>query len=149
MRKYLLAIVVLLALTTYASGQGIQFGGGSAAARARPCEVVVGDPGASSPVLADDNDTPAVCTNTTGATFTITAVKCRANTGTPSINPIITGGSSTSILSSALSCGNGSFTTGTLSGTPTQTNGQTIDVNIVTAGGAARVITVLIERTLP
>jgi hypothetical protein len=128
-----------------------QGAGASAAAGStlvRLCEIVVGDPGAASPVLADDNDSPSVCGNKTGATLTITAVECFANAGSPTVTPIITGGGATSILTGALSCGTGSFATGTLNGTPTQTTGQSIDGNITTAGGTAKYIVIRITRTL-
>lgn len=114
----------------------------------RTCEVVVGDPGAGSTALADDNDSPVVCGNKTGATMTITAVECYANAGSPTVTPIITGGGSTSILSGALTCGTGSFASGSLNGTPTETDGQSIDANITTAGGTAKYIVIRITRTL-
>jgi hypothetical protein len=115
------------------------------------CEIVVGDPGAASAVLADDNDTPRVCGNITGADVTITAVACYADAGTPTVTPILTGGTSTSIVSGAITCGTGSWAAGTISGTPTihsfSANGATcsstpctLDANITTAGGTAKYI---------
>ena len=123
-------------------------GGTPAAERIRPCEIIIGDPGAASPELANDNDSPGVCGNTAGATMTITAVECYANAGSPTVTPIITGGSATSILSGALTCGAGSFASGSLNGTPTQANGASIDANITTAGGTAKYIVIRITRTL-
>jgi hypothetical protein len=115
----------------------------------RVCEVVTGDPGSASVALADDNDSPNVCSNDSGVTMTITAVHCYADAGSPTVTPIITGGSSTSILSSALTCSQTQGgAAGTLNGTPTQTAGQTIDANITTAGGTAKYIVVRITRTL-
>ncbi len=132
--------------------QGNGGGGGppppKAAQQIRTCEIVIGDPGAASSALADDNDTPSVCVNDTTATMTITAVKCYANAGSPTVTPIITGGGATSILSGALTCGTGSYATGSLNGTPTETAGQTIDGNITTAGGTAKYIVIRISRTL-
>jgi hypothetical protein len=114
------------------------------------CEVVVGDPGAASSVLADDNDTPDVCANDTAVTITITAVHCYANTGSPTVTPIVNGGSATSILSGAGTCtqtaGGASLS---LQGTPTLTAGQLVDMNITTAGGAAKYIVVRISGTKP
>ncbi|MGZ3770417.1 MAG: beta strand repeat-containing protein [Bdellovibrio sp.] len=117
-----------------------------AAARIQVCEIVIGDPGAASPALADDNDNPAVCGNKTGAAMTITAVECYADAGSPTVTPVFTGGGA--ILTGALTCGNGSFASGTLSGTPTQANGASIDANITTAGGTAKYIVIRITRTL-
>lgn len=114
----------------------------------RACEIVVGDPGSGSSVLQNDNDTPAICGNVTGAAMTITAVECYADAGAPTVTPIITGGGGTSILSGALTCGAGSFAAGTLNGAPSQTNGQTIDGNITVAGGAAKYLVIRITRTL-
>ena len=116
-----------------------------AAMKVRTCEIAIGDPGAASVALADDNDSPAVCGNKTGATLTITAVECYANAGTPAINPIITGGAA--ILTGPLTCGTGSFASGTLSIT-SQTNGQSIDANIATAGGTAKYILIRFTRSL-
>jgi hypothetical protein len=114
------------------------------------CEIVVGDPGAASSVLADDNDTPGVCANDTAVTKTITAVHCYANTGSPTVTPIVNGGGATSILSGAGTCdqtaGGASLA---LQGTPTLTTGQLVDTNITTAGGAAKYIVVRITGTLP
>jgi hypothetical protein len=123
-------------------------GGSTAAEKVRVCEIVIGDPGSASPVLANDNDSPSVCGNKTGATLTITAVECFADAGSPTVTPIITGGGSTTILSSALTCGTASFASGTLNGTPTQSNGGSIDGNITTAGGTAKYIVIRITRTL-
>jgi hypothetical protein len=120
----------------------------TAASNIRTCEIVIGDPGSQSPVLQNDNASPSVCDNQTGQTMTILSVECYANAGSPTVNPIITGGSATSILSSALTCGTGSFATGTLNGTPTQTNGETIDGNIAVAGGTAKYVVIRIKRTL-
>ena len=115
----------------------------------RPCEMAIGDPGAASNALADDNDALWECGNKFGATLTITAVECSADAGSPTVTPIITGGSGTSILTGALTCGTaGSFNSGTLNGTPTQTSGQTIDGDITTAGGTAKYIVIRITRTL-
>jgi len=114
------------------------------------CTVVVGDPGAASPVLADDNDTPAACGNMTGADVVISAVGCWADAGSPTVTPILTGGTSTSILTGALTCGTASWAAGTVNGTPTlktftgaatcSSTPCTINANITTAGGTAKYI---------
>lgn len=110
------------------------------------CEIVVGDPGAGSPVLANDNDSPAVCSNKSGLSYTITLVECYADAGSPTVTPILTGGSATSILSGALTCGTGSFAASTALSV-TQSNGASIDANITSAGGTAKYIVFRITRT--
>jgi hypothetical protein len=113
------------------------------------CEVVIGDPGSASPALANDNDTPVVCGNITGADVTITAVACYADAGSPTVTPILTGGGA--IVTGAITCGTASWAAGTISGTPTihsfSANGATcsstpctLDANITTAGGTAKYI---------
>jgi hypothetical protein len=116
------------------------------ALRVRTCEITVGDP--AGPTLVDGNDSPVLCGNKTGAPLTITAVECYADAGSPTVMPALTGGSSTSILSGPLTCGAGSFAGGTLNGAPTQANGESIDANIVAAGGTAKYIVIRITRTL-
>ncbi|MEZ0391035.1 MAG: hypothetical protein ACAH59_02390, partial [Pseudobdellovibrionaceae bacterium] len=139
-------------LTTNGSG-ALSFGNVATAnlptaAKVQVCEIVIGDPGSASTALANDNDTPVVCANKTGATMTITAVECYADAGSPTVTPIITGGAATSILTGALTCGTASFASGTLNGTPTQSNNGTIDANITAAGGTAKYIVIRITRTL-
>lgn len=112
------------------------------------CEVVIGDPGAATPLLSDDNDAPASCVNVSGVVQTITEIACYANAGSPTVRPIITGGSATSLLSADLTCGTGSYATGTLSGTPTMAAGATIDANIASAGGVAKYIVIRITRRI-
>jgi hypothetical protein len=117
--------------------------------KTRICEVVIGDPGAASPALANDNDTPVVCGNVTGSDVTITAVACYADAGSPTVTPILTGGGA--IVTGAITCGTASWAAGTISGTPTihsfSANGATcsstpctLDANITAAGGTAKYI---------
>lgn len=124
----------------------------------RTCEIAVGDPGAASPVLVNDNDTPVVCGNVTGKDLTITAVACWADAGSPTITPILTAGAGTSILTGALTCGTTSWAAGTINGTPVlhsfSANGATcsvtpctLDANITAAGGVAKYIVVRFTRT--
>ncbi len=125
----------------------------------RSCIVIIGDPDAGSPMLADGNDRPVACDNQYGQDLTITSVACWANAGTPSITPILTGGGATSILTGALSCGAATWAAGTLNGTPVMHSfsggGATCsvtpcsaDVNITTAGGTARYVVVKIFGTI-
>jgi hypothetical protein len=121
----------------------------SAAPKVKVCEIAVGDPGAATAVLADDNDSPGVCGNRTGQTITITAVHCYAPVGSPTVRPIVTAGAADSILTGALTCTSAAGgAAGTLNGTPTQGNGVTVDGNITTAGGAAKYLVIRISYTL-
>jgi len=116
------------------------------------CEVIFGNPNASA-ALADGDDAPRTCGNISGADATITAVACYADAGSPTVTPILTGGTSTSILTGALTCGTASWAAGTVNGTPTiktfSSNGATcsstpctVDTNLTTAGGTAKYVIV-------
>ena len=122
------------------------------------CTIITGDPGSASPVLADDNDSPVACQNDSGVDVTITAVSAWANAGSPTVTPILTGGSGTSVLTGALTAGTASWAAGTINGTVTlhsfSANGSTcnstpctIDSNITTAGGTAKYLVVQIIGT--
>jgi hypothetical protein len=115
--------------------------------RNHACEIVIGNPNSAGAVLADGDDAPAVCGNVSGADQTITAVACRADAAGASVLPILTGGGT--IVTGAITCGNGTWAAGTVSGTPTiktfSANGATcaatpctVDAAIATAGGSAR-----------
>jgi hypothetical protein len=126
----------------------------------RTCVIITGDPGAASPVLADDNDSPVACGNTWGSDWTIQSVTCWANAGSPTVTPILTGGSATSILTGALTCGTAAWNAGTVqalapvvhsfsgTGATCSSTPCTIDANITTAGGTAKYIVVRIVGTL-
>jgi hypothetical protein len=108
------------------------------------CEVHIWGTGASS-VLQDTDDELASCYNGTGVTESITAVRCWADAGSPTVLPAVTGGSN--LLSGNLTCGTASWANGTLNGSPTLAAAGTIDDNIVTAGGTAKTIRIVIEYT--
>lgn len=126
----------------------------------RKCTIVIGDPGAASSALADDNDSPVACSNTFGADWTIQTVTCWADAGSPTVTPILTGGSGTSILTGALTCGTAAWAAGTVqssapvvhsfsgTGATCSSTPCTIDVNITTAGGTAKYIVVTVTGTL-
>jgi hypothetical protein len=119
----------------------------TATAAASNCELVIGDPGAASPVLATDNAGLFQCLNTSAASYTITAVKCRANSGgATAVNPIFTGGASNSILSAPLTCPAGAWGTGTLNGAPAQAVNGSLDLIIAAADGITKQIVVVITR---
>lgn len=132
--------------------------GGGGGNNIRTCVVVIGDPGAASGVLSDDNDSPYACGNDYGADLTITAVGCQSDAGGPAMNPVLTGGGATSILSAPVVCANGGWAAGTLNGSPVlhsfsggatcASTPCTADVNISTAGGAAKYIVIRIVGTL-
>jgi hypothetical protein len=115
-------------------------------ARTRMCELHIWGTGASS-VLQDTDDEAVSCFNGFGVTETITAVRCYANAGSPTVTPIVTGGAADSILTGALTCGTGSFASGTLNGTPTLSSTGTIDANVTAAGGVATNIRLVLTLT--
>jgi len=79
--------------------------------RSHSCEITFGSPAGSG--LADGDDAAAVCGNVSGADETVTAVACYADAGSPTVTPILTGGSATSLVTGAITCGNGSWAAGT------------------------------------
>jgi hypothetical protein len=130
-----------------------------AADKIRTCVITIGDPGAASTALADDNDSPVACGNSWGTDWTITSVSVWANAGSPTLTPILTGGAATSVLTGAVTAGTGSWAAGTVNGSPVvhsfSANGATcsvtpctVDVNITTAGGVAKYIVVRIVGTI-
>lgn len=129
--------------------------------RLRPFSLTIGDPGAASPVLASDNDSPVVWTNMFGRPAKIVGLACRGNAGATTILPITEGGSGTSILSSSCTCGSGTFTICTLNGTPTinpttrGTGGATcpsapcrVSANLDVADGTTKQIVINVEALL-
>lgn len=125
----------------------LQSGGGGGVTVPTACEIIIGDTGAATPILADDNDAPAICANVSGLNQTITGISCYANTGNPTVRPVITSGALNSLLTNDLACGNTSYQAGTLNGVPVLTPGATIDANIVSAGGVAKYLVIRIVRT--
>jgi limonene-1,2-epoxide hydrolase len=118
--------------------------------RLRTCEIHIYGDGTSGALQTSDSEV-ASCYNDSGATMTITAIRCYADNGstTTTVTPIVTGGSSSSILSggTALTCGNATFAAGTLSGTPTLTSTSTVDMNI-TAAGTAKSLRIVLTGTI-
>jgi hypothetical protein len=112
----------------------------------RSCELHIWGTGAAG-VLQDTDDEAISCYNDTGVTTTVVAVRCWANAGSPTVLPKVTGGAN--LLSGNLTCGTASWANGTLNGTPTLANGGTFDANIVTAGGTATNIRLVITYTVP
>lgn len=119
----------------------------------RVCEIPIRGTGTAG-VLLDTDHEASRCFNGFGVTETITSVSCWADAGTPTVLPIITGGSSTSILSSSLTCGTGSYTTADglggrpfVEGYPLITPGLSIDDKVATAGGSAHKVVIAITLT--
>jgi len=122
----------------------------------RPFSLFVGDPESSSPPLLDGNDSPTVWTNMYRRPLKILALACKVDVqgATPlTIQPILTGQSATSVVTGPCTCGNGSFATCTLTGQPIlqpvtpgsagancPTAPCSLDFNIATAGGTAKVV---------
>jgi len=115
------------------------------------CEVAIGSVSSTAAVLANDEDIPRVCGNVRGRDLVIKGVACYANAGSPTVTPILTGGSGTSILTGALTCGTAAWAAGTVNGSPILhsfaldgatcgTTPCTLDANITTAGGVATYI---------
>jgi hypothetical protein len=133
----------------------------AAAYKVRTCTVIIGDPGSASAALANDNDSPVSCVNEYGVDWTIQTVSCWADAGSPTVTPILTGGSATSILTGALTCGTAAWASGTVQSSPPVVHsfsgtGSTCtstpcsaDVNITTAGGTAKYVVVRISGSLP
>ncbi len=130
------------------SGGGTSSGGGNII---RTCLVTTGDPDSSSPVLVNGNDSPRQCGNNLAADEVIVDVACYADAGNPIMRPILTGGSSTSILTGDITCSGGSWVTGTVNGTPTlhsfSSDGSTcsstpctLDSNLQTADATAKYV---------
>src|SRR5262249_21969463 len=80
----------------------------------RSCEVSFGNPDSNAPVLTDTSDAPVTCGNVSGFDQTITAVACYANASGAQVYPILTGGSTTSIVTAPFNCGTGNWLAGTL-----------------------------------
>jgi hypothetical protein len=82
-------------------------------------------------------------------------------TGTPTVLPILTGGTTTSILSTAFACGAATWAAGAVNGTPalltatltgstfTGTAPFTIDANVVAAGTATTNLRYVVYLLLP
>ena len=113
------------------------------------CNFTFGDPGALSPVLANDNDGQRQCGNNFGADATIMAVSVYVDAGATTFTPILTGGSGTSILTGAITGSAGTWVSGTVNGSPVihsfssdaatcSSTPCTIDANITTADGTTK-----------
>ncbi len=126
----------------------------------RSWSVIIGDPDVSSSALADGNDSPVAIANDFRQDIRIISVACWANAGTPIVTPILTAGTSTSILTGPLTCGAASWVAGTVQGTQPvlhsfsadgatcSSTPCTIDANITTAGGVAKYLIIKVVATL-
>lgn len=110
--------------------------GGSTTITETRCARIGSDTGS---VLVDADDEKDVWINDTGATITLTQIKCKSDSGTPTIN--VTKNGASNIPSANITC---STTGGTQAGFSSNTlaNGDAIDIWTATAGGAAKRITV-------
>lgn len=116
--------------------------------KVRACELVIWGTGASN-VLQDTDDWAADCKNKFGATWTITAVECYADAGSPTFMLTKTGNNN--VLSGNLTCGTATWAAGTLTGTGADkqvASDGTLDFNVVSAGGVAHYIRVLVTGTI-
>jgi hypothetical protein len=126
--------------------------------RLRPFSVMVGDPGANSPPLAADNDTPLGWINTYGRTVKLLNVSVACNAGASRVLPVLRGGGT--ILTGECTCGTGAYpalcslsgnpilqsATGAGSSCPTTPCG--IDVNISFVDGVTKMITVYFDTII-
>lgn len=117
-----------------------------AVAKGKTCEIHIWGSGSGGALQVSDYE-PVSCFNDAAAAMTITKVRCYADQGsTTQILPQITGLSSTSILTGALTCSS-TFASGTLTTpAPTIPSGGTIDLNISNPG-LATFIRVIITGT--
>ena len=113
----------------------------------KTCEIHIWGTGASS-VLQDTDDEVASCLNKYGVTWTFTYIGCWANAGSPTVMITKTGGNNA--LTGNLTCGTASWASGTLASgaDKTTSDGGTVDVSIVSAGGTATNIRVVIAGTI-
>jgi hypothetical protein len=113
----------------------------------RTCEIHIWGTGTGS-VLQDTDDEVASCLNKYGVTWTVTYIGCWANAGSPTVMITKTGGNN--VLTGNLTCGAASWASGTLASgaDKTTSDGGTVDVNIVSAGGTATNIRVVIAGTI-
>jgi len=118
----------------------------SAEARVRGITYLAGCDSCS--VLVDADDQRALFFNVVGA-MTITSVTCFSDAGTPTVNLQRDDGTPANILSSDLACTTGGATTTSFVGGEDVLNlNDRVDFVIVSAGGAARRVTLSIKATL-
>jgi hypothetical protein len=111
----------------------------------RTCEVHLWGSGTSGALQLVDSEL-ASCRNKFGVPWTITSVECWANAGTnTAVRLQVTGGANSTILFSALTCGNGSWTSGTLNGTPALLPNDTVDINVTAADASTTNIRVVVS----
>jgi hypothetical protein len=148
MRRALkLAALALLLTAVYAPAQ-THSGTWAAAARVRVCEVHIWGSGASQ-VLQNTDDEVASCKNKYGISWTVTAVDCYADAGSPTVMVTKTGGNN--VLSGNLTCGTASWAAGSLTGTGADlivAADGTLDLNIVAAGGTAHTVRIVVTGKL-
>jgi hypothetical protein len=82
--------------------------------RWRPCNLGAGSPDPSAAPLSATDALNEACPNDYGRDLELMALSCRANNTGVVITPILTGGSSTSILTGPLTCGNATWADGTV-----------------------------------
>jgi hypothetical protein len=125
------------------------------------CLIPFGSARSDAAPLVDDDDETDTCPNDTGKDMVITAVACKANAGTPTVTPILTGQGATSIVTAACPCGAGTWAACTLAATPPvlrsfsgagqatcSTPPCTIDANLTASGGVAKWAKIKIVRVI-
>lgn len=126
----------------------------------RTCELTFGSVNPNAPVLEDGEDMPDICSNRYGRPWKFTSLVCKTDAGSSTILPIMTGGTTTSILTGTCTC-NTTWSACALNGTPTlqsfdsggtsatcTTAPCTIAANISTAGGTAKALKIVVSGSL-
>ena len=126
----------------------------------RTCELTFGSVNPNATALEDGEDLPDICSNRYGRPWKFTSLVCKTDAGSSTILPIMTGGTSTSLLTGTCTCNN-TWTGCALNGTPTlqsfdsggtsatcTTTPCTIRAEIVAAGGTAKALKIVLSGSL-
>jgi hypothetical protein len=84
----------------------------------KTCDIPFGSQSASAAPVLDDDDVGNTCLNNTGRDWQITVASVWTNSGSPTFLPILRGGTSTSILTTACTGVANTLTACTINGTP-------------------------------
>jgi len=126
---------------------------------ARPFSMQIGDPDPTSPTLIAGNDSPGGWTNLYRRQVQILAIACMGDAGATTINPILRGGTATSLLTTPCTCGNAVFAGCSLNGLPLvnpataagatcTTTPCSIDLNINTVDNVTRQVTINVDAII-
>lgn len=108
--------------------QACNFSGGGVGTRSLSCQPGLGD---GLNALTAGTYLQTTCRNETGATWTITAIRCVTDSGSSTCN--VTNGAGTALLSTAVT-GTSTYVNGTQSGTTTIASGDFLKITFVADG---------------